>query len=245
MLPLLAHRNLFVATESAITCSKLLLGQPYTSPYQTGDLPLCILTKVEVEVHISIMPPTAKVCFGVELTSRTYAIPDRCLNTADRGRVTLRVPADVSHHPEARYVVIRTSTFPGPTIDASAHSQLPPGITPEITITTTVSPLKESAQPPPTNFLPAASHPSFTRRDESFGRRGVLPAAWGGGVLPPPPPPCPASSVSGECLSEEQQAIKLCRPDSDALQSLSLEQPRLYANCRASDCSADVVRPVP
>jgi hypothetical protein len=25
-----------------ITCSRLLLGKPYTSPYHAGDLPLCI-----------------------------------------------------------------------------------------------------------------------------------------------------------------------------------------------------------
>ena len=180
-----------------------------------------------VEVEIEVTPPTADVCFVVELTASSYTGPRRCLSPADRGRITTRLPAsDPYHGDEPQYVVVRTSTPP-----AAAHL---------FSVTTTVSSPDQStgahAPLPPTFLVPGSSHVGHSGSGPHSG--GGAPGSLLRGGLPPPPPACPSSTVSGECTAEEGRAMNLCRPDSAKLQ-------RLYPNCRASDCSADVVRPAP
>ena len=47
-----------------ITCSRLLLGEPYTSPYHAGDLPLCIQL-TEAQVRAAVPPPGLGLGLGL------------------------------------------------------------------------------------------------------------------------------------------------------------------------------------
>ena len=50
-----------------ITCSRLLLGEPYTSPYHAGDLPLCIQL-TEAQARAALPPPGLGLGLGLGLT---------------------------------------------------------------------------------------------------------------------------------------------------------------------------------
>ena len=76
-------------TGSYVTCERLLLGTPFTAAFGAGSLPLCIqldaLAKAPgVEMKMSVDPPTAGVCFRVEMLTAPRSIrqEQRCLDAA-------------------------------------------------------------------------------------------------------------------------------------------------------------------
>lgn len=124
------------------------------------------------KIEIEVAPPTADVCFDLErrprrgpvLSASTYTAPHRCLSPADQGRITMRLPADVSDDDERddpQLYLIRTST--------------PPASAQRFSITTTVTGgapgalLRSALAPPP----PACPSPSVSSACTAEEKRAI------------------------------------------------------------------------
>jgi hypothetical protein len=78
----------------ALTCERLVLGEPHVGSYPQ-QLPLCIqLNELEgtgVSLKMSVQPPTASLCVEVEMLTQPRSLQQekRCLSPADQGTMTL------------------------------------------------------------------------------------------------------------------------------------------------------------
>lgn len=250
-------------------CSRLLFGEAYTSPYNADDPPLCIQLTEGAKIEIEVAPPTADVCFDFErrprrgpvLSASTYTAPHRCLSPADQGRITMRLPADVSDDDERddpQLYLIRTST--------------PPASAQRLSITTTVTggapgTLLRSALAPPPPACPSPSvsaacsaeekraidlcnpdlaklhslYPNCRARDCTADQVGCLLAHRAelapecGRALGGVTSCCPKPPKAHRCPAQEGQAIARCANETARLQA---QWPR---QCWAGNCTASVV----